>query len=209
MLDSLLIKGWIIGFFIAMPVGPIGMLCIQHSLLRGMTYGLIAGLGAALADTFYGALAAFGISLACHVITNHQIWLQTAGAIFLCYLGIVTLRSKPVLDEKGPQSESLTRVFVTTFFLTLTNPLTLLGFAALYAGLGICLEETSQFSNLMLIAGVFLGSCSWWLALCAGTSQLGKKMNYKPTLFIHKLSGSVILACGFTTTLLVLRQFIL
>lgn len=208
MLDHLFLKGWLIGFFIAMPVGPIGMLCIQHSILRGITCGLVAGLGAAFADTLYGALAAFGVSLASHLITNHQIWFQTAGAIFLCYLGIITLKSKPVLENKGSTSRSLIRIFVTTFFLTLTNPLTFLGFAGLYAGLGIGLEETELASNLVLIVSVFLGSCTWWTLLCAGTWRLGKKMTDKSTYFMHKLSGSVILACGCATSLIVLRQFI-
>lgn len=207
MFENLFIQGWIIGLFIAMPVGPIGMLCIQHSLTRGMTYGLAAGLGATLADTLYGGVAVFGMTLVSHLLAHHHLWFQLVGAIFLCSLGIFTLKSKPAEKCQKNTPKSLTRVCLVTFFLTLTNPLTFLGFASLYTGLGIELEQ-GVFSNLLLMTGVFMGSACWWFLLSCGASKLSKKMSNQFTLVIHKISGSVILTCGFITTLTVFQQFI-
>lgn len=209
MLENLFIKGWMIGFSIALPVGPIAILCIQHCLLRGMAYGLAAGLGAALADTLYGALAAFGVSLLSQLLANHQLWLQLVGAIFLCYLGISTINSTPLSESKIPVSHGLGRVCLTTFLLTLINPLTFLGFTGIYAALGIGLEEEGLMSKFILISGVFVGSALWWLVLSCGTSQLAKKIHYKPTQLLHKISGSIILAFGFITSLAIFQQVLM
>ncbi len=208
MLDNLFIKGLIVGFCIAMPVGPIAMLCIRHSLIRGMIYGLAAGLGAALADTLYGVLAAFGISMISHLLSNHQIWFQLIGAVVLCYLGVTTLLSKPKEENEKDVPLSLIRIVITTLFLTLTNPLTFLGFAGIYAGFGICLEEKGMFSACILTSGVFIGSAVWWLLLSCGTAKLGKKMNYKPTQLLNTISGSLILACGFIASVMAFQQVI-
>lgn len=209
MFDYLFIKGCIIGFFIAMPVGPIGILCIQHSLTRGMTCGLAAGLGAALADTGYGALAAGGITVMAHILISHQLGIQILGAIFLCWFGIKTLKSANCENDKPIASYSLKRIFMTTFLLTLTNPLTFLGFAGLYAGLGIGFEEESLLSCLLLSAGIFIGSSAWWALLSCSASAISKKINYKSTYFFQKLSGGMILSSGFLTSLSVFHQTIL
>jgi threonine/homoserine/homoserine lactone efflux protein len=210
MLDNFFVKGWIIGFAIAMPVGPIAVLCIQYALMRGRAYGLAAGLGAALADTLYGVLAAFGISLIVHLLNHHQVWFQLIGAILLCYIGIATLNSKPIDDKhQNPVSQSLIRVFATTFFLTLTNPLTFLAFTAIYAGLSINLEEEAILSILLLTGGIFIGSAMWWSLLSFVTAKIGKRIKYKQTYLLTKVSGTVILVCGFLASLDVVQQFIL
>jgi len=137
MFDSLVpfFKGLIIGFSIAAPVGPIGMLCIRRTLVYGRLSGLVSGLGAATADAVYGSIAAFGLAFVATFLVNQQGWLHLVGGLFLCYLGIKAFLAKPATATTTPESISLASDYASTFFLTLTNPLTILSFAAVFAGL--------------------------------------------------------------------------
>lgn len=207
MLASLFFKGWLIGFSIAMPVGPIGVLCIQHALLRGMLYGLVAGLGAALADAIYGAMAGFGVTVFSNFLTTYQFWFQLGGAIFLWYLGSSIFFSKPEPEKKDAIPLSLWRVFLTTFALTLTNPMTIVCFAGVYAGLGICTAEFSFVPAVVLTLGVLVGSSAWWLLLSCGVSYLGRwTSSTAPTHWLNRISGGIILAFAAIASLAVLQQ---
>lgn len=204
---NLLLKGWIIGFSIAMPVGPIAMLCIRHSLIRGTVYGLIAGLGAALADTLYGVLAGFGMTLICDFLSDHQFACHLVGAAFLCYLGWSTLRAKSKAKiEEILVPMSFRRVFLTTFFLTLTNPLTILGFLGIYAALGISIIDDKILSGMSITSGIFIGSVTWWFLLSFSASLIGRKINFQSTGVLNKISGSAFLVFGILTALAALRQ---
>lgn len=197
MFTTLFLKGWLVGFSIAMPVGPIGILCLRHALIRGAMYGLAAGLGASVADACYGALAGFGMTTLLSLLIDYQFWFQVLGSLFLCYLGIHTLLTKSEAKEYTEELPStLGRIFVTTFFLTLTSPLTIFSFAGLYAGLGIGGPETTFFATMILTSGVFIGSAAWWVLLSAGLSLLGCKLNLKLTHLINKISGTMILTFG-------------
>ena len=205
---SLLLKGWIIGFSIAMPVGPIAMLCIRYSLIRGIKYGFMAGLGAALADTFYGILAGYGVTLICEFLSNHQMSCQLIGALFLCYLGFSTLWTKPqAKTEEILQPMSFKRVFLTTFFLTLTNPLTMLGFLGIYTALGVGIMDEKILSTSLITSGIFVGSITWWFLLSLSSSFVGKKINFQSTGLLNKISGSALLVLGILTALSALKQF--
>lgn len=206
MLTSLFLKGWIVGFSIAMPVGPIGMLCIQHALIRGMLYGLVAGFGAALADGIYGAIAGFGVTMVSNFLTTYQLWLHLAGAAFLWYLGFTILFSQPCSNNIEATRLTLKRVFFTTFALTLTNPMTIICFAGAYAGLGVCPTEEGLLSALMLTMGVLVGSAAWWLLLCTGVSMLGKKMTAPPTQWLNRISGGVLLTFALVASLTAIQQ---
>lgn len=196
MLFNLFIEGLIIGFSIAMPVGPIGILCIQHALLRGMIAGLIAGLGAAFADAIYGALAGFGVTMISQFLESNQYWFQVGGALFLLYLGAKIFTSVPS-EESAQETNKLSyfRLFFGTFGLTLTNPLTILSFVGVYAALGVG-EEEGLASPLLLTGGVLLGSALWWVLLSVSVTLLGKKLHFKPTQILNRISGFLILACG-------------
>ncbi len=196
MLPSLLLKGWMIGFSIAMPVGPVGLLCIRNSLTYGMICGLISGLGAACADAIYGALAGFGVTAVSDFLSSHWALLQCMGALFLCYLGITTFYAKSgkMIAESNTMSRS--RIFLSTFLLTLTNPLTILSFAGVYAGLGIGSGSTSMMHALVTTVGVFIGSAVWWLILSFAASFFKEKMNEKASIWLNRLSGSVIFGFG-------------
>lgn len=205
MLPSLFLKGWLIGFSIAMPVGPIGMLCVRHSLLGGMMCGLASGMGAALADAIYGAIAGFGVSIITNFLVANQTWFHIFGAIFLLYLGFTTFFAKPPPEI---QSEGLVqsnrRVFFTTFILTLTNPMTFISFTGVYAGLGIGFENV--LSSIVMTWGVFIGSAAWWLILSFSLSFFGKKMNFKPTNILNKISGAFFLVFGVIASISALHK---
>lgn len=207
MLMSLFLTGCLVGFFIAMPVGPIGMLCVRHSLMRGMPFGLVAGLGAALADTCYGAAAGCGLTILSTFLENNRFWLQIGGALFLWYLGIMIFFAKPESTNPKDSSLSLARVFFTTFALTLTNPLTILSFAGVYAGIGIGIGAHEILPVAILTLGVLIGSAAWWLILSCGVSTLRHRMVIKP-LWLNRISGSFILLFALTTSFTVLQQIL-
>lgn len=207
---NLFFQGLLIGFSIAMPVGPIGMLCIQHALMRGMLYGLVAGLGAALADAIYGAIAGFGLVMVSNFISTHHFWFQLGGATFLWYLGSTIFFSKPPETTQDAVSISLMRVFLTTFALTLTNPMTIICFAGVYTGLGVCSDEVHLFPAAILTFGVLIGSAIWWLLLSTSVVVFGKRIfGERPSRWLNWISGGVILTFAFITTLSIIKQIII
>jgi threonine/homoserine/homoserine lactone efflux protein len=202
---SLLLKGIAIGFAVAAPVGPIGLLCIRRTLWGGRLAGFTAGLGAALADTVFGFIAAFGLTLVWDFLMANSQWFALGGGIFLIYIGIAEWRTRssdPTLTAP-PSAAGLVRGFVSTFFLTLANPLTILSFAAIFAGLGIEGHRvTADGVNpdyaavAELICGVFLGSAGWWLLLAGGVDVIRHRLNGAMLLWLNRISGTALLAFG-------------
>ena len=189
------VKGLIIGFSIAVPVGPIGVLCIQRSLQNGQLSGLSTGLGAATADAIYGFVAGFGLTLISNFLVQQKFWLQTIGAGFLIYLGIKTFREKAATKAKtDQQNKSLLLDYITTIGLTLTNPTTILSFVAVFAGLGLANTGGNFVSASLLVLGVFIGSAIWWLILSSAVGFLGSKLNQNLLNYTNKLSGTIMLA---------------
>lgn len=189
------LRGLIIGFSIAAPVGPIGMLCIRRSLAEGQLVGLLTGLGAATADAVYGGIAAFGLTAVSSVLIAHRTWLGLLGGVFLCYLGVRTLISTPNQATTSPRRQSLASAFASTFVLTLTNPMTILSFVAIFAGLGL-VSGPGFDRAATLVAGVFAGSAAWWLLLSSGTAMLRSKLTDPSLRLVNHVSGSIILAFG-------------
>ncbi len=197
-----LLQGLLLGFSIAAPVGPIGVLCIRYTLEQGWRAGLTAGLGAASADMLYGAIAAFGITFVSNLLVQGQVCLRAAGGLFLFYLGLRTLFRRPAQPGDPPASTEMRRAYWTTFGLTLTNPMTILSFAAVIAGLGTASAGTLP--GLLLVAGVFLGSSAWWLLLCTVMQGLRARLSTTTLVWINRASGVIIL--GFSV--LVLRSIV-
>jgi len=190
-----LIKGFIIGFAIAAPVGPIGVLCIRRSLAEGRQVGLATGLGAATADATYGCVAAFGITAISGFLVGQQIWLALIGGAFLCYLGIRTFVSKPAEASSPTKSGGLAPAYFSTLFLTLTNPMTILSFAAVFASLGLA-RTPNYFSAGAMVVGVFSGSAFWWLILSNGVALLRSRVTPKWMQAVNRVSGCILLAFG-------------
>lgn len=210
MLTGLFLKGSLIGFSIAMPIGPVGVVCIQHSLRQGILAGLIAGLGAALADAFFGCMAGFGISLFSQFLMRYQILFQTIGAVLLCYLGIKVFKSAaPTIASSSPVIKiSRTRIFLSTFALTLTNPLTFICFTAIYTNLGITPSNDEILPGIILTFGILLGAEIWWLLLTFGVAFIGKKFQLTSTPFLNRISGSLLTGCGCLASFSVLRHLL-
>lgn len=195
------IKGIMIGFAIAAPVGPIGILCIRRTLLNGVASGLASGIGAALADCLYGAVAAFSLTAVAAFLQHYAVWLQVLGGAFLLALGVRIALQKPHKEDeiRHPHKAKhgvveIAGDFASTFLLTLTNPATILSFVAIFAGLGLVGEDQSpdyEMSALMVV-GVFLGSLLWWCILSGGIGIFRHKLDRKALRFTNLLSGVII-----------------
>lgn len=192
----LFFRGLVIGFSIAAPVGPIGVLCIRRTLADGQIAGLVSGLGAATADAFYGCVAGFGLTFISSLLIDQQMWMRLVGGLFLLYLGIKTLLSRPAEQAAKTTGNGLLSAYASTFLLTVTNPLTILSFAAIFAGLGLTNTTGSYASALILVLGVFLGSASWWLLLSGGVGLFRDKFNTQGMVWVNRISGLIIIAFG-------------
>lgn len=190
------LRGLLIGISIAAPVGPIGVLCIRRTLAEGRLSGLVSGLGAASADAIYGIIAGFGLTFISGFLVAQQIWLSLFGGIFLCYLGIRTFISRPSEDAAQTQSHGLLRNYLSIFFLTLTNPMTILSFAAIFAGLGLADSSGDYGSAIILVLGVFSGSALWWLILSFGVSLFRERVTYQWMMWINRASGVIVFGFG-------------
>ena len=191
----LFVKGLILGFAIAAPVGPIGVLCIRRSLADGQRAGLATGLGAATADAIYGCVAGFGLAAVSRFLVEQRFWLGLLGGLFLCYLGARTFFSKPAQNPESTRKTSLLGAYLSTFFLTITNPMTILSFVAVFAGLGL-VTSANYWEATSLVAGVFLGSALWWLFLSTGAALLRKRVGPSLMQLINRISGVVIFVLG-------------
>ncbi|HEV2333375.1 MAG TPA: LysE family transporter, partial [Gammaproteobacteria bacterium] len=183
------------GFAIAAPVGPIGMLVIRRTLAEGRTLGLVTGLGAAAADTLYGAVGAFGLSFISGFLVGHAFWTRLIGGLFLCWLGIRTFRARVRKGGGGAAAASYLAAFASTVLLTLSNPLTILSFMAVFAGLGLGTGDGYGAASLV-VTGVFLGSALWWVLLSGGVALLRHKLEPAAMRWINRGSGLFLLAYG-------------
>ncbi len=191
---SFFIKGLIIGFLIAAPVGPIGILCIRRTLLHGRLPGFVSGLGAAAADTVYGFIAAFSLTFISDFLVAHQTLFRIIGAAFICVLGIKTFFSQTNRHTASPADGTLLADFVTTFALTLMNPITIFAFTAVFAGVGV--EHSTHNLEGFLVAGVFAGAASWWLLITTLAGLFHRKISPENLLWLTRISGVIITVFG-------------
>ncbi len=198
---SILLKGILLGFSIAAPVGPIGVLCIRRTLSGGRASGFVSGLGAATADAFYGSIAGFGLTFISGFMISQQTWLRLLGGAFLMYLGIRTFLAKTGQAAATASGDGLAGAYASTLFLTLTNPLTIISFAAMFAGLGIASGSSDYASAAALVAGVFLGSASWWFILSGGVSVFRSRFDLQAMNWVNRFSGAIILGFGLLALL--------
>ncbi|HXV06523.1 MAG TPA: LysE family transporter [Burkholderiales bacterium] len=201
MIAGALLTGGIVGFSIAAPVGPIGALTIRRTLAQGRTAGFLTGLGAATADSAYGAVAAFGLTFVGSFLVAQQGWLSLLGGLFLCYLGVTTFRAQPAPIAHTPPARSLLAAYGSTVFLTLTNPATILSFIGIYAGLGLRESRTDYTAASAFVLGVFLGSALWWLLLSFGVGTLRERLSAHGLRWINRISGAVIAIFGLMVLL--------
>ena len=194
-----LLKGLIVGFVIAVPIGPIGILCARRTLTQGRMAGFVSGMGAATADVFYGFIAAFGLAFISDILLSYQFWLRLAGGAFLCFLGIRTFIEKPEIKSLFSMLRKKKRhagMYTSTFFLTLMNPMTIFSLAAVFAGLGLAGAKGDILSALILVLGVFLGSVLWWLLLFGVFSVFKRRFNRREIQRINRIAGMIIMGFG-------------
>jgi len=186
---TLFLKGLGFGFILAATVGPMWVLCFRRTVAQGPLAGFVSGMGIAVADGFYGAVAAFGLTAISGVLLRHSFWIGLVGSVFLLYLGAKTLLSKPPIESKDESRLGYPRAFLSTLGL---NPPTILAFAAIFAGLGL-VSDADYGTASLIVAGVFLGSASWWILLAAGAGWLRRRMGPALVRAINVVSGLSIL----------------
>ncbi len=201
MLLSYLLKGLVIGFSLALPVGPIALLCIRRTLARGPWSGVASGLGAATADGVYGSIAAFGITFVSNFLFSHSITLRLVGGCILCYVGVRIFLSVPEKDQASGAENGLIHDYVSTFLLTLTNPMTVITFAAIFAAAGVGESKGNYLGTAVLVGGVVLGSALWWLILCGTIGGLHRRVNDRVLRFVNQVSGTLIAGFGLVVLL--------
>jgi threonine/homoserine/homoserine lactone efflux protein len=196
------LRGLVIGFSIAAPVGPIGLLCIRRTLAHGRVVGFVSGLGAATADAAYGAIAGFGLTALSGFLVRWQTPMRLIGGAFLCYLGLRTFLARPASSAAQREGRGgLAAAYLSTLGLTLTNPSTILSFVAIFAGLGLGTSGAAAGSEdyagaAVLVGGVFLGSGLWWLILSGITSALRGRISPAGMRWVNRLSGAILTAFG-------------
>jgi len=190
-----LLKGAILGF--STPAGPIGILCIRRTLQYGRRSGLSSGLGAILADMVYGIVAIFGLSLVMKWLLAGQFWLRLMGGAFLFYLGVKIFLT-PKTDEKktAVMHTTLFSDFISTFFLTMTNPLTFLTYFGIFAGFGMADTKGNHFNAFLLILGIFVGASLWWAILTEGALLFRNKLSGQTMGLVNRVAGLIIMAFG-------------
>lgn len=183
-------KGLILGFSIAAPVGPIGILCIRRTLAEGRMHGFVSGLGAATADAVYGAIAAFGLTAVSGFLLTYGLPIRVIGALFIVYLAVSIFFSKPRENETGSSiNASLLKSYGSTGMLTITNPSTIISFLAVFAGFGLGLSGTNYYDASTTVIGVFLGSALWWLLLSYSVGAVRHKFSVTTMIWANRVSG--------------------
>ena len=192
---SFLTRGLVIGFTVALGVGPISLLTIRRTLAHGRAYGLASGLGVAAADASYGAVAAFGLTAVTAILVGARPVLAFVGGAFLIWLGARTVlaprATHAAADHERP---GLVGATVSIYGLTMTNPMTILSFAAIFAGFG--LAGGTPLEAALLTLGVFLGSLAWWLILTSAVAALRSRVTPAVLHGLTRLSGGALLVFG-------------
>lgn len=195
MLAIILLKGIVVGIIIALPVGPVGVLCVRRCLFEGPLYGLVSGLGAAAGDALFGAIAALGLTFLRDWLLHYEDWFGLAGGVFLVGFGLKALFLDRAHEPEPLAGEKLFGTFASTFALTIANPITLLSLAAIFAKVG-AESVTGWLGASILVGGVFAGSLLWWLGLSFGIAGLRNLAGEVVMRWLNRISGAILLISG-------------
>ena len=193
------LKGVIIGVILATPLGPVGTLCVQRTFTEGKLHGLISGLGATVADVIFGSIAAFGLTMVSNFFAVHQVWIRLIGGLFILFLAVRIFLLKPRMNLDMVSNSNLIRAFASAFVITITNPITIITLAVMFAGLGLVSEETQYASATIMIFGVFVGSSLVWLSIWGISVIFRNKFNPSRLYLVNKVAGIIIFAFGVLT----------
>lgn len=202
MLIDTVVKGIVIGLSISVPLGPIGMLCIQRTLNRGRKFGFITGLGATTSDLLYAVITLFFLSFVIGFIDNHRLIIQLIGSLVVIGFGFWTFRSNPVAQPQPHEkpNHSLFGDYITSFGLTLSNPFILFVLIALFARFEFVTSDTTLFVHIIGIFSVLLGASLWWTILTYLVSRFSNKFNLRGLKLINRITGAIIMLIGIVGT---------
>ena len=192
-------RGMLIGLMVSVPLGPMGVLIIQKTLQKGALAGFISGLGAAFADLFYATVAVFGLGFVVNLIQSHELLLQILGGIVLIIIGLIIYFRNPLKQirmRKRVSKKGLLGDFATLFFLTVSNPVTIVVFMAVFAGASVFGDAPSFKIELFVLAGILLGGSLWWYTLSTLINIFRKKFRLRVLITINRISGILITILG-------------
>jgi threonine/homoserine/homoserine lactone efflux protein len=198
----LLIEGAVIGFLIALPVGPAAILCIRRTVAAGLFAGGATGVGAALGDAIYGTIAAFGLTFVSEFIHRHELYIRAGGGLFLCVMGWTTLRHRPrsigdpVALDREHRLATYLRYGASSFFITTFNPITIMAFGAVFAAQGLSDVGNDTMAALILVGGVGAGALAWWFLLCATALAFRRRFSEAGMVWLNRVSGAALLLFG-------------
>ena len=197
-MHSVFVKGLIIGFALAAPVGPVAAVLVQRTTNRGLRAGLFSGLGSSTADLLYGTAAAFGASFVTDFFLEHGTWLQRVGGAILVLLGLRLFFSRPPRERlaAGNRTGSLARDFLSTFLLTFTNPMTFLAFTAIFATMGLGASRRESILTAELIGGLSAGALLWWWMLALTVHAFRRKFTYGKLVWVNRITGVFVVGVG-------------
>lgn len=198
---EMLMRGLLAGFAIAAPVGPVNVFCISRTLSKGWINGLIAGLGAATADTIYGAVAGFSISFVIQFLLREESWIRLIGGSLLIVIGFLYYFKKPQHLRQRETNAEAHKEYASAFLLNLTNPTTILSFLAVLAALHTGGQKASWLT-FTLVAGIFCGSMLWWVVLTGVTNRFRDRFNDRAMLWMNRIAGVAIGGFGLVTAML-------
>jgi threonine/homoserine/homoserine lactone efflux protein len=193
---SLFIQGIVIGLTLAVPVGPIALICIQRTLTDGRFHGIFSGIGVATADSFYAAVTVLGLTMISGVIIAHQFLFRFLAGIVLIFVGIRVFMSLPSCVCAKTVHETYFKDYLSMVGIAIANPLTLVFFLIVLPGFGIVINSTTFLSAAEFIAGVFFGSTAWWILLCGAIGSMRSSFSVKTLGLINRVSGVIISVCG-------------
>lgn len=197
MLLAFLLKGVLVGIIIAVPAGPVGVLCIRRTIFHGRLAGFVSGLGASTADAVFGMIAGFGLTVVSDLLLGYQDWLRLGGAGFLFYIGISAFAADPLRGARSQRDpEGLLADYASTFVLTITNPITILAFLAIFAAIGFSGAEATLARAAILVLGVWFGSLLWWAALAFGAGIVRLSFGRGHLVWINRASGGILVLSG-------------
>jgi threonine/homoserine/homoserine lactone efflux protein len=200
---ELLLKGILIGFMISVPLGPIGVLCVQRTLNKGRLSGFVSGLGAAGADTVFALLSGFGISIIIQFVEDQQIYFQIIGGAIILVLGVNIFYSNPIKQIRMQRlnRNKLSQDFFSVFLLTLSNPMAIFFFLAMFTGVNLASGTMSYFNLFIMVAGVTMGSSLWWFLLSTVVSLFRHRFRLKNIWWMNKIAGVIIFFLGIAAIL--------
>lgn len=193
---EIILKGLLVGLIVSAPMGPIGVLCVQKTINKGRLQGFISGLGAATADTTYAVLATFGVTFITDFLSNNQLFFQIAGVVVLLFLGFKMLLKNPIQEYRyyrTPRRTGILGDYISVFFLTVSNPLTIIFFGVAFSMLGLMGDESTLSNGITLVWSIFAGAVIWWFTLTYVIDIFRKHFRLRSIVWLNRISGIAII----------------